>query len=206
MLPSLDNFVSYGTDVFRARPDYRQKALDIYITALSSDHLGDNDRVNGCKLAESLLLNLRGHVDDVSPAVHTHPFPLLMITGHTQQLEHIIATAFRHLDKTNTKSFELANLEVLVNAVLYNPGAALALMDAQRPHGAQLFFGRWFAAVDKEHGLPRVHDKTLSIVAMSALLEMKAGAVPADLREGWPGIVGGAIKVFKGLPKAVAGT
>jgi hypothetical protein len=66
MLPSLDNFVSYGTDVFRARPAYRQKALDIYITALSSDHLGENDRVNGCKLAESLLLNLRGHIDDVS--------------------------------------------------------------------------------------------------------------------------------------------
>lgn len=78
MLPSLDNFVSYGTDVFRARPAYRQKALDIYITALSSDHLGENDRVNGCKLAESLLLNLRGHIDDVSPAVHTHLLSLLM--------------------------------------------------------------------------------------------------------------------------------
>jgi hypothetical protein len=95
---------------------------------------------------------------------------------------------------------------VLINAVLYNPGAALGLMDAQRPHGAQMFFSRWFAAVDKDHGLPRVHDKTLSIVAMSALLEIKAGVVPAELREGWPGIVGGAIKVFKGLPKAVAGT
>ena len=66
MLPSLDNFVSYGTDVFRSRADYREKALDIYTTALSSDHLGENDRVNGCKLAESLLLNLRGHIDDVS--------------------------------------------------------------------------------------------------------------------------------------------
>ncbi|KAH9991238.1 ARM repeat-containing protein [Russula vinacea] len=184
MLPSLDNFVSYGTDIFRARPDYRQKALDIYITALSSDHLGENDRVNGCKLAESLLLNLRGHIDD--------------------QLQHIITTAFGHLDKTETKAFELANIEVLINAVLYNPGAALALMDAQRPQGAQMFFGRWFAVVDKEHGLPRVHDKKLSIVALSALLEMKASAVPAELREGWPGIVGGAIKVFKGLPKAVA--
>ena len=95
---------------------------------------------------------------------------------------------------------------MLINTVLYNPGAALALMDAQRPQGAQMFFSRWFAAINKEHGLPRVHDKTLSIVAMSALLEMKAGAVPAELREGWPGIVGGVIKVFKGLPKAVAGT
>ncbi len=54
-----------------------------------------------------------------------------------------------------------------------------------------MFFRLWFAAVDKEHGLPRVHDKTLSIVAMSALLEMKAGSVPAELLEGWLGIAGG---------------
>jgi hypothetical protein len=77
MLPSLDNFVSYGTDVFRARADYREKVIDIYTTALSSDHLGENDRVNGCKLAESLLLNLRGHVDDVSAL--RPPLPSLII-------------------------------------------------------------------------------------------------------------------------------
>ncbi|KAH9980072.1 ARM repeat-containing protein [Lactifluus volemus] len=184
MLPSLDNFVSFGTDIFRGRPDYRQKALDIYTTALASDHLGENDRVNGCKLAESLLLNLRGHVDD--------------------HLELIVATAFKHLDKADTKAFELANLEVLINAVLYNPGAALALMDGQSPRGARTFFDRWFQAVNAERGLPRVHDKTLSIVALSALLEMDPSAVPAGLRDGWPGIVGGAIRVFQGLPKAVA--
>jgi len=183
MLPSLDNFVSYGTDVFRARADYRQKALDIYTTALSSDHLGENDRVNGCKLAESVLLNLRGHVDD--------------------KLELIIATAFRHIEEAETKAFELANLEVLINAVLYSPGAALALMDSHHPRGARVFFDRWFAAANAEHGLPRVHDKTLSIVALSALLELEPAAIPATLREGWPGIVGGAIRVFKGLPKAV---
>lgn len=69
MLPSLDNFVSYGTDVFKARPDYRQMLLDIYTTSINSDHLGENDAVNGCKLAEAMLLNLRGHVDDVSQSV-----------------------------------------------------------------------------------------------------------------------------------------
>lgn len=68
MLPSLDNFVSYGTDVFKARQDYRQMALDIYTTAVTSEHLGENDAVNGSKLVESLLLNLRGHLDDVSPS------------------------------------------------------------------------------------------------------------------------------------------
>lgn len=66
MLPSLDNFVSFGGDVFKARPDYRHMVIDIYTTALSSEHLGENDGVNGCKLAESIMLNLRGHIDDVS--------------------------------------------------------------------------------------------------------------------------------------------
>jgi hypothetical protein len=95
---------------------------------------------------------------------------------------------------------------VLINTVLYNPGAALALIAAQRPGGARVFFDRWFVAVNAERGLPRVHDKTLSIVALSALLEMDPTVVPAELRDGWPGIVGGAIHVFKGLPKAIAGT
>jgi hypothetical protein len=65
MLPSLDNFVSYGTEMFKTRGDYRHMVLDIYITSITSEQLGENDRVNGCKLAESILLNLRGHVDDV---------------------------------------------------------------------------------------------------------------------------------------------
>ncbi len=66
MLPSLDNFVSFGTEMFKARADYRQMVLDIYQTSITSDHLGENDAVNGCKLAESILLNLRGCADDVS--------------------------------------------------------------------------------------------------------------------------------------------
>lgn len=65
MLPSLDNFLSYGADAFKARPDYRQKVLDIYETSMTNKNLGDSDRINGCKLAESILLNLAGHVDDV---------------------------------------------------------------------------------------------------------------------------------------------
>ena len=65
MLPALDNFLSYGKDVFISRPDYVEKMLDIYVTAMTSDQLGEADRVDGCKLAESILLNLRGHVDAV---------------------------------------------------------------------------------------------------------------------------------------------
>jgi hypothetical protein len=182
MLPSLDNFVSYGTDVFRTRSDYRSMVVDIYTTSITSDSLGENDRVNGCKLAESILLNLRGQVDD--------------------SLETIIRTA---LDSTpETSAHKLANLEVLINAIFYNPAAALHIMEAIHPGSARSFLDRWFAAINNvEKGLPRVHDKKLTILTLCALLDMEPSSVPASLQEGWAGIVGGILTVFKGYAHAV---
>lgn len=65
MLPALDNFVSYGTDVIRGNEEYKKMLVDIYTSSISAEHLGENDRVTGSKLAESILLNLRGSVDNV---------------------------------------------------------------------------------------------------------------------------------------------
>ncbi|KAJ7740236.1 armadillo-type protein [Mycena maculata] len=183
MLPSLDNFVSYGSDVIKTRPEYQRMLLDIYTTAITSEQLGENDRVNGCKLAESILLNLRGSVDDA--------------------LQPIIVTALSQLDKAETAALRLANLEVLVNAVLYNPAAALHIMESTQAGMARVFFDTWFAAINDHAKMPRVHDKKLSILALCALLEMAPGAVPETLKDGWPGIVGGVLKIFKDLPAAI---
>lgn len=71
---------------------------------------------------------------------------------------------------------------------------------------ARTFFDRWFAAINAENQLPRVHDKKLSILALCALLELAPTAVPETLQSGWPGIVSGVLRIFKDLPKAVAGT
>lgn len=69
-----------------------------------------------------------------------------------------------------------------------------------------MFFDKWFAAINNsEKRLPRVHDKKLTIVALCALLELNANAIPVGLREGWPGIVAAAVRTFKDLPKAVEG-
>ena len=124
---------------------------------------------------------------------------------HAQYLQPIIATALNLLDKTETPSLRLANLEVLINAVLYNPSAALHLMEAHQAGMARVFFDRWFVAINNENRLPRVHDKKLSLLALCALMEMPPDAVPESLRDGWPGIVGGALKIFKALPKAIEG-
>jgi importin-7 len=107
------------------------------------------------------------------------------------------------IDSIQTSSLRLANLEVLINSVLYNPAAALHIMEVIRPGTSRLFFDKWFEALNTENRLPRVHDKKLSIMALCALLEMDPSSVPEPIREGWPQIVGGALRVFKDLPRAV---
>lgn len=96
-------------------------------------------------------------------------------------------------------------LEVLINAVLYNPSAALHLMEATAPGNARLFFDKWFAAINSDDKLPRVHDKRLSLLTLSALLEMDPSGIPESVKDGWPGLLGGALKLFKEYPEAVKG-
>jgi hypothetical protein len=65
MLPSLDNFICFGKEVFAQRLDYREMIVDIYVTSLTSDHLGEQDAIIGCKLIEGLMLSLPGQLDGV---------------------------------------------------------------------------------------------------------------------------------------------
>lgn len=65
MLGSLDNFISYGSEVFAQNPKYLDMIVDIFETAMTSSALGATDRVTACSLGESVMLNLRGACDRV---------------------------------------------------------------------------------------------------------------------------------------------
>lgn len=97
---------------------------------------------------------------------------------------------------------QLAALNTIVACVFYNPALTLNTLE-HTPGGARAFFDKWFAAMADEKGLPRVHDKKLSIMTLCELLKMDVGAVPASLKDGWSGLLGGMLKVFKGLPAAI---
>lgn len=122
-----------------------------------------------------------------------------------QHLQTIINATVGIFDDINSASLRLANLEVLINAVLYNPSAALHIIEASRPGMMRIFFDKWFAAIKTSDRLPRVHDKKLTIMALCALLEMLPQAIPDLLRDAWPLIVTGVLHIFKDLPKAVEG-
>lgn len=81
--------MSYGKEVFYTRPDYCEMIVDIFETAMASPNLGEGDRVSACNLIEAFLLNLRGHVDDVS-ATHslcTIPKASLETSSHHSSLD-----------------------------------------------------------------------------------------------------------------------
>lgn len=81
MLTSLDNFISYGGDVIASNAQYLGMILDIFETTMQSLNLGAVDRVAACKLAESVLLNMRGKVDSVGFAMLAHESKLIAIAG-----------------------------------------------------------------------------------------------------------------------------
>jgi len=184
MLPFLDNIISYGTDAFKSQAVYRQMILDIYLVSVKHEHLGENDAVNGCKLIEAFLLNLRGHADET--------------------LQPILTAALEVDEHAQTPALKLNNINVILNAIVYNAPAALNIMETIRPGSTRTFFDKWFTIINEARGLPRVHDKRLSIVAICALLEMDPSAVPLPIQDGWHGIVAGALRIFKDYPKAVA--
>ena len=119
-----------------------------------------------------------------------------------QALPSVIQISLNQMDTASSPSLRLANLESLINTVLYNPSAALHIMESTAAGSSRRFFDKWFTALKSPSGLPRVHDKKLSIMAMCALLEMDPASVPAPLQEGWAGIVSAILHVFQGLPEA----
>ncbi|KAG9122758.1 hypothetical protein FRC07_000720 [Ceratobasidium sp. 392] len=179
MLASLDNFICFGKDVFIQRPDYRSMILDIFVTSLTSDHLGEMDSINGCKLIECLMINVPGQLDELIPTIINHT-----VTKSST---------------AKTKALKLHLLNVIISALLYSPALALHVLGSH----ARAVFDRWFVALRTEGALPRVHDKKLSILAFCALLKLERARVPADLQEGWVGIVGGILTLLAELPKAI---
>jgi hypothetical protein len=65
MFGPLDNFITYGSETIAQNEEYRRMLADMYQTGMTSTHLGVQDRIIACKLAETMMLNLRGHIDSV---------------------------------------------------------------------------------------------------------------------------------------------
>lgn len=198
MLPPLDNYISYGKDVFVTNENIQRMTFDIIDTVMKSDRLGEHDRVCACKLMESALLNCRGQVDGVRKKKRG----LKTEMSHTciQFIAPFLNLAFQYIftGSMKTMEFRVHCLEVVINCLYYN--AALTLRLLEENQWTQGFFTLWFNTLEK---FSRVHDKKLVIVALCALLELPAEQIPPSLQAGWSQVLAGIVNVFNSLPKAI---
>ena len=159
---------------------YIDAVVEIIQDIFNDKKVGGVDRICGCKLAEGLMLSLRGHVDE-----HIGEF---------------IRLAMKVLmnDELKVKSYKIHLLEMVINAVYYNPQLALSILEMSE--GTNKFFNLWFSSIDD---MTRVHDKKLSIVAILSLLSIPLQSVPVSIQAGWPRLLQGLSKLFQTLPQAM---
>jgi importin-7 len=179
MLPALDNFVSYGTETLIQTPAYIQALVDMVSDIFHDEKVGGMDRICGCKLAESIMLNLRGHVNQ-----HIPEFVKLAMT--------VISS-----NEPKVKSYRIHLMEMVINGIYYNPILALRVLEANG--WTNKFFSSWFSNIES---FSRVHDKKLSIVAITALMTLRAEDIPSSVQQGWPRLLQGIVQLFKTLPAA----
>ena len=180
MLPALENFVNYGSETLIQNRPYLEAIVDMVRTIFKDDNVGGVDRICGCKLAEIIMLNMRGHVDDFVPEFI--------------QLTMIVLTN----DEPKVKSLRIHLLEVVINGIYYNPLLALHVLESNG--WTNKFFSLWFSNIDS---FTRVHDKKLCISAICALLILRATDVPISVQQGWPRLLQGIVRLFQTLPAAM---
>ena len=180
MLPALDNFISYGTEKLIQTPAYIEALATMVSDIFHDEKVGGMDRICGCKLAEALMLNLRGHIDQYVPG-----FVKLAMT--------VIANG-----ELMVKSYRIHLMEMIINAIYYNPVLTLRVLESNG--WTNKFFSSWFSNIET---FTRVHDKKLSIVAISSLLTLRAEDVPSSVQQGWPRLLQGVVRLFQTLPAAM---
>lgn len=180
MLPALENFVNYGTQTLIENRPYLDAIVDMVRTIFKDDKVGGVDRICGCKLAEIIMLNMKGHVDDYVPE---------FISMSMQVLTN---------DEPKVKSLRIHLMEVVINAIYYNPALALHVLEGNG--WTNKFFSLWFSSIDN---FTRVHDKKLCISAICALLTLPAQHVPVSVQQGWPRLLQGVVRLFQTLPAAL---
>jgi hypothetical protein len=180
MLPALENFVNYGTQTLIQNRPYLDAVVDMVRTIFKDDKVGGVDRICGCKLAEIIMLNMRGHVDDYVPE---------FISLTMQVLTN---------EEPKVKSLKIHLMEVVINSIYYNPALALHVLESNG--WTNKFFSLWFSSIDN---FSRVHDKKLCISAICALLTLRAEDVPVSVQQGWPRLLQGVVRLFQTLPAAL---
>ena len=179
MLPALDNFVQFGAPQLAQKPEYTQALYSMVADMFTDSIQGGVERICACKLAEAMMLSLKGQIDSC-------------VEGFINIAMTILAN-----EDIKVKSYRIHLMEMVINSIHYNP--LLTLQVLENKGWTNRFFSLWFGSMT---AFTRVHDKKLCIVAISALLSLNPEHVPQSVSVGWPRLLQGITELFRSLPAA----
>ncbi|KAJ3130765.1 hypothetical protein HK100_007539 [Physocladia obscura] len=181
IVSSVDSFIRYGTDYILANPNIANEIMQMVTKILQpeNDNIEDEDRSFGCMIAESLLLNLRGHCEPFIP-----------------QLIIIALKYLKHEDDLQS-IFKVHILELVINCLYHSPLQTLQLLEASG--ATSTFFFVWFKDLEN---FSRVHDKKLSILALTAVLSLPVQNIPS-LQNHVGTLLTNLLKLFQEYPEVL---
>jgi len=179
MLPALENFVAFGSEQMLEHRPYLDAIIDIIRKVFKSDNTNGVEGICACKLAEAIMLNMRGRID--------------------QYLPEFIEFAMRELtnNQRRAQTYRFNLIESVVNAIYCNAQLSLHILETN--NWTNKFFSLWFSSIDS---FKRVHDKRLAICAITSLLVVPSNQIPESIMPGWPRLLQGLARLFQTLPAA----
>lgn len=165
MVAPLDNFITKGTAVFLSpSTPYLDMICTLYNKLVTDFEVNEIDAGEACKLIESVLHNCRSknepRVDAVLPGI-------VEIAVH------------RLLNSAKALKLQVLLLEVIANALYYNPALTLHTLET-KGHTAAVFT-LWFRLIPK---FKDFYDKKLVILGLSAIFGVGYNNLPPLVQNG----------------------
>ena len=162
---------------------YKEMLFNYFFYIFRTNRSNQQEEIAACRLMESILLNLQGHVD-------TYLFPVL----------DVVRERLQDVEEYKKPGYKVFLLEVVINAIYYNPVATLQYLE--HCNYLSKFMEEWSGDADQ---FLRVHDKTLSILALMKIVQLSPEHLPEAFRnEGaLKFLMTTMLKFFQTLPDAI---
>eukprot|EP00026_Physarum_polycephalum_P001519 Phypoly_transcript_01521.p1 GENE.Phypoly_transcript_01521~~Phypoly_transcript_01521.p1 ORF type:complete len:1104 (+),score=247.66 Phypoly_transcript_01521:276-3314(+) len=176
MIPPIDNYISRGTETFLSGP-YPDMVMAMYKKAVGNNDTNEEEAGQATELVESMLHNCKGRVDRFLPE---------MISLAVQRLN----------TEIESDEFKVLLIEVVANALYYNPVLALQILESQGT--TQAVFAKWLELIPL---FKRPFDIKLVVLGLAAIFELPLASLPPIIQQGSKFILEAIVKLLQKAEK-----
>lgn len=175
--PALDNYLTFGGEIFGNTETYQAIIFDFIKTGLISSETNEEQRCDAVQLIEPFLLTYRGRMD--------------------RYVTEFLNLAISALQSAGGRRLRLICIEVALVCIYYDAKLTIDYFEA---HGfTEALFEFWFSNIAL---FKRVHDKKLCVLTILTLLEYPLSQLPTSIQKHLKHAIDTMIKIFDELPEA----